>query len=63
MEWKTIHLQTRLYLISAIVLLIGLSSSSWIYLANRKDPETVLGYEISVEMPIWSTREFQEVCA
>ena len=46
MEWKTMHLQTRLYLISAIVLLVGLSSSSWIYLANRDNPETVLGYEI-----------------
>ena len=46
MEWKTMHLQTRLYLISAIVLLVGLSSSSWIYLANRNNPETVLGYEI-----------------
>jgi len=46
MKWKTMNLQTRLFLISAIILLVGLSSSIWIYLANGNDSETVLGYEI-----------------
>ena len=46
MKWKTMNLQTRLFLISAIILLVGLSSSIWIYLANANDSETVLGYEI-----------------
>jgi len=46
MKWKTTNLQTRLYLISAIILLVGLSSSIWIYLAAGNDSETVLGYEI-----------------
>ena len=46
MKWKTMNLQTRLYLIGAIILLVGLSSSIWIYLANENKSETVLGYEI-----------------
>jgi len=46
MKWKTTNLQTRLYLISAIILLVGLSSSIWIYLTAANDFKTVLGYEI-----------------
>src|ERR1700693_5811892 len=46
MKWKTMNLQNRLYLISAIVLLIGLSSSIWIYLSAENVSENVLGYEI-----------------
>jgi hypothetical protein len=46
MKWKTTNLQTRLYLISAIILLVGLSSSIWIYLTAEDDSKRVLGYEI-----------------
>ena len=42
MKWKTTNLQTRLYLISAIILLVGLSSSIWIYLtAENADSGTL----------------------
>ena len=47
MKWKTTNLQTRLYLISAIILLVGLSSSIWIYLTAENDSKSVLGYEIA----------------
>jgi hypothetical protein len=47
MKWKTTNLQTRLYLISAIILLVGLSSSMWMYLTAENDSENVLGYEIA----------------
>jgi len=46
MKGKTTNLQTRLYLISAIILLIGLSSSILIYLTAGNDSKSVLGYEI-----------------
>jgi hypothetical protein len=46
MNWKTTNLQTRLYLISAIILLIGLSSSIWIYLTAEKS-KNFFGYEIA----------------
>ena len=46
MHQKTTNLQTRLYLISAIILLVGLSSSIWIYLTAENDLKRVLGYEI-----------------
>ena len=46
MNWKTTNLQTRLYLISAIILLVGLSSSILIYLTAENDSKSVLGYEI-----------------
>jgi hypothetical protein len=36
MKWKTINLQTRLYVTTAIILLVGLSSSSLIYLTAEK---------------------------
>jgi hypothetical protein len=45
MKWKTMHLQKRLYLISALILLIGLSSSLWLYL-TAGNAEIVFGYEI-----------------
>lgn len=43
------NLPTRLYLVSAIILLVGLSSSIWIYLVAGDGSESVLGYEISGE--------------
>jgi len=46
MKWKTKNLQTRLYLVSAIILLVGLSSSIWIYLTAENDSKQVFGYEI-----------------
>ena len=46
MKWKTTTLQTRLYLISALILLVGLSSSIWIYLTAGSDSKSMLGYEI-----------------
>ena len=46
MKWKTTDLQTRLYLISAIILLVGLSSSIWIYLKAENDSKRIFGYEI-----------------
>ncbi len=46
MKGKTIRLQTRLYLISTIILLVGLSSSIAIYLTAGNDSKSVLGYEI-----------------
>jgi hypothetical protein len=47
MQWKTTKLQTRLYLISAIILLVGLSSSIWIYLTAENYAKNVLGYEVA----------------
>jgi len=47
MNWKTTNLQTRLYLISAIILLVGLSSSIWIYLTADNDSRQFFGYEIA----------------
>jgi len=47
MKWKTTNLQTRLYLISAIILMVGLSSSIWIYLTAENDSKSVFGYEIA----------------
>jgi hypothetical protein len=46
MKWKAANLQTRLYLISAVILLVGLSSSLWIYLTAGNASKSVLGYEI-----------------
>jgi len=46
MKCKTTNLQTRLYLISAIILLVGLSSSILIYLTAEDYSKSVLGYEI-----------------
>jgi hypothetical protein len=45
MNWKTANLQKRLYLIAAVVLLIGLGTSILIYLAASDAPEDMLIYE------------------
>jgi hypothetical protein len=47
MKWKTSNLQTHPYLISVIILLVGLSGSIWIYLTAENDSKSVFGYEIS----------------
>ena len=47
MKWKITKPQTRLYLISAIILLIGLSSAVLIYLTAENNSENVLDYENS----------------
>jgi hypothetical protein len=47
MKSKTTNLQTRLYLISVIILLVGLSGSIWIYLAAANDSKQVFGSEIA----------------
>jgi hypothetical protein len=46
MKWKITNQQTCLYLISAIILLVGLSSAILIYLTAGNDSKIVLGYEI-----------------
>ena len=46
MKWKTTNLQTRLYLVSAIILLVGLCSSIWIYL-TAENSKNFFGYEIA----------------
>ena len=46
MKWKIANLQTRLYVVSALILLLGMSSSAWIYLTADDDSKSVLGYEI-----------------
>ncbi|MCL4475079.1 MAG: hypothetical protein M1508_02460 [Nitrospirae bacterium] len=45
MKWNITHLQTRLYLIAAIILLVGLGSATLIYLAAENAADSVLGYE------------------
>ena len=47
MKWKITNLQTRLYLITALILLIGLGSSLLIYLTAEDDSNSVLGYEMA----------------
>jgi hypothetical protein len=44
---KTTNLQKRLYLISAIILMVGLSSSIWIYLTAENYSKNILGYEVA----------------
>lgn len=46
MKWKTMDLPTRLYLLGAIILLLGLCSATWIYVTNEDAPANILGYEI-----------------
>ena len=46
MKWETVSMPTRLYLIGAIVLLLGLTSATWIYVSNEDAPANMLGYEI-----------------
>ena len=45
MKWKSISLQTRLYLIAAVILLAGFGSAGWIYLTADGTSDNVLGYE------------------
>jgi len=47
MKWKITKQQTHLYLISAIILLIGLGSAIFIYLTAGTDSDSFLGYEDS----------------
>ena len=47
MKRKITNLQSRLYLITAIILLVGLSSAVLIYLTAENDSGSVLGYEIA----------------
>src|SRR6185369_6611410 len=48
MKWKTASLQTRLYIIAAVILVVGLSSSTLIYLtASDVGTEDVFGDQIN----------------
>lgn len=46
MKWKT-NIQTRLQLISALILLVGLGSAIIIYLAADNDSNSVADYEVA----------------
>jgi len=46
MKWKNINLETRLYFIASIILLLGLGSAFFIYLAAENDEGSLLGYEL-----------------
>ncbi len=46
MNWKIGSLRTNLYLISAIILAIGLGSAAFIYQAAANDPDNASGYEV-----------------
>lgn len=46
MNWKTINLKKRLYLISAAILLMGLGSAMTIFLTANDDAESGYGFEI-----------------
>jgi len=45
MKWKNTNLQTRLYIITAILLLVGLGSAILIYLKAGDASENILIYE------------------
>jgi hypothetical protein len=46
-KWKTANLQTRLYIIAALILVVGLCSSVLIYFnAGEIDTESILGDQI-----------------
>jgi hypothetical protein len=47
MKWKTAKLQTRLYLITVIILLVGMGGAVLIYLTAENASDNVLGYENS----------------
>ena len=47
MKWKITNKKTRLYLISAIILLVGLGSAVLIYLTAANDSDSVLDFENS----------------
>jgi hypothetical protein len=46
MKWENTNLQTRLYFISAIILLVGLGSSIVIYLTANDVSDNAVGYEV-----------------
>jgi hypothetical protein len=45
MKWSITKLQTRLYLVTTIILLVGLGSAILIYLTAENDSGSVVGYE------------------
>jgi hypothetical protein len=45
MKKKVTNLQTRLYLITAVILLCGFGSAIWIYLAAENNSDGAIGYE------------------
>jgi|SRR5208337_1565033 len=47
MKWKITNKQTRLYLISAVILLVGLGSAILIYLTAPNDSDNALDFENS----------------
>src|SRR5208337_4874017 len=47
MIWKVTNKQTRLYLISSVILLFGLGSSVLIYLTDENDSDNILDFENS----------------
>jgi hypothetical protein len=47
MKWKSTTLHTRRYLITAIILLVGLGSAILIYLTSENASDSVLDYENS----------------
>ena len=47
MKWKITNLQKHLYLIAAIILLVGICGVILIYLTAENDSDSVLGYENS----------------
>ena len=47
MKWKSADLQTRLYIIAAVILVVGMGSSIFIYLtAGEIDTEAVFGNQL-----------------
>jgi len=46
MKWENTNPQTRLYLISAVILLVGLGSAILIYLTAEDDHGSAVGYEV-----------------
>lgn len=47
MKWKTLSLQTRLYLVSAIIVLLGLGIAVAIYLTAEDKADSGPGYEVT----------------
>ena len=45
MKWKNRNLQTRLYLITAIILLVGMGSAALIYLTAENASDDILVYQ------------------
>ncbi len=47
MKWKSINLQLRLYVVTVVILLVGLGSAILIYLTAGDDSDNVLDFENS----------------